>query len=89
MSNRIIESTVQRVLEKTKNSFRIRRTVIDYGNLEIFDKISKMIKDDVLDITAEGIYTTTFKMFKLCRYLHLEIYVYETTIEVYHTLITY
>ena len=89
MSNKILNSIVERVFKGTSNGFRIRITNIDYNDLKIFDKISEMVRQGVLDIVAEGVYVSTFLLFTKLRYLHIEIYVFEDTIQVQHTLITY
>jgi hypothetical protein len=89
MPNKIISSQVQRVFKGTGNSFIVRITKIDYDSLDIFDKINELIKQDVLDIVAEGIYTTTFKLFAKYHYIHAEVFVFESHIEVITTIITY
>ena len=89
MSNKILNSVVQRVFKGTSNAFRIRITNIEFNDLKVFDKISELIRQGVLEIVAEGVYVSTWLLFTKLRYFHIEVYVFDDKIQVQHTLITY
>ena len=87
----IIESNVIHCLksgETNSGCFKMRITKMRY-NYKVFDRITKLIRDKVLDVAYEGIYMSSFELFMKCRFLRLEVFVYETDIEVITTIITY
>jgi hypothetical protein len=86
--NNIVSSVVQTVGNGT-NTFRMRTTKIKYNHTKIFDRITDLIRNNVLEIISEGIYVSSFSLYKKVNYISMEIYVFDEYIEVITSVITY
>lgn len=86
--NYVSESTVQKV-GNGKNTFLMRFTRIEFNSNSVFERITRLITDKVIEIIDEGIYVSTLELHSKLNYISLEIYTYEDYIEVITSIITY